>query len=378
MDRNELTRRIKARALELGFDKVGIAPAEPPERSDFLASWLARGFHGSMAWMERTAGKRADPRRLLPGARSIVSVAANYYTGEEPASAPERAAISRYAWGEDYHLLLEDKLAALCAFLRELRPEANAKYYVDTGPVLEKAIAQRAGLGWIGKHTNLITMEYGSWVFLGEVVTDVELEPDRPAFDHCGTCTRCIEACPTGAIVEPYVLDSRLCISYLTIELRRAIPPELRPALGNMVYGCDICQEVCPWNLRFARPSQEAGFLPRAENRRPPLRELIRLSLEAFRQRFRRSAIKRAKWRGLLRNAAVALGNSGNIEAVPDLMAALDHQEPLVRSHAAWALGRIGGSKASVALEAALARERDPEVRREIESALAECRARAG
>jgi epoxyqueuosine reductase len=337
LDRAELTGAIKDRAWELGFDAVGIAPAEavPPER---LSEWLKRGFQGEMGYMERNSEARLDPARVLSPIASVISAAVSYlHPHSLPYDDPSRAVISRYAAGEDYHQVLLEKFRGLVDHIQELQPGVQTKSYVDTGPVMEKYWASRAGIGWIGKHTNLISRRLGSWVFLGEVLLDVELDYDLPAADHCGSCTRCIDACPTEAIVEPYVLDSRRCISYLTIELREDIPPEFRPSLGNLVYGCDICQDVCPWNRKAGRSTAEA-LASRPENEAPDLRELARLSPQEFSRRFRGSPVKRTKWRGLMRNVAVALGNSGSPETKAELEALLHCEDAMVRRHAAWAL----------------------------------------
>jgi epoxyqueuosine reductase len=334
-----LTEQIKTKAKELGFQKVGISPATALAEGALFTEWLARGFHGEMAWLAKNADKRMDPRKVLPEAKSVISLALNYYTKEPSSCDPATGRISRYAWGRDYHEILEEKLELLCEYLRRLCPEAKAKYYVDTGPVMEKAWAQRSGIGWVGKHTNLITREYGSWVFLGEVILDTALEYDEPMFDQCGNCTLCIESCPTEAIVEPYVLDARRCISYLTIELRSGIPEDLQPSMENMIYGCDICQEVCPYNLR-STPSEEPGFAPKEENKRPKLVELLKLTLDQFRSRFRHSPMKRPKWSGFLRNVVIALGNRRAPEAEVALTEALSHPEPQVREHAAQAIKR--------------------------------------
>ncbi len=301
MTRAELTEAIKAKARELGFDKVGVAPAEPLEPEGArLVAWLARGHHATMAWMERTAAKRADPRLHLPSVRSIVSVAMNYYTLHEHEGAPGTGKVSRYAWGDDYHDVVGDRLRELLAWLGERVPDLEAKIAVDSSPVMDKAWAARAGLGWIGKHSNLITTDLGSWVFLGQLLVSVDLDYDAaPVPDHCGTCTACIDACPTAAIVEPYVVDSARCISYLTIELR---DPEIPDTTAGWVYGCDVCQDVCPWN-RFERDSPEPRFQPRPDLVEPNLTELVEMSQEAFSARFRGSSMKRTKLAGLRRNA---------------------------------------------------------------------------
>jgi epoxyqueuosine reductase len=307
------TQKIKSKALELGFVKVGVARAdELTEEGQRLREWLRRGYHATMAWMAGNVDRRVDPRSVLPNAQSVVCVAMNYYTEVRHSDDPSVGKISRYAWGDDYHIVLTDRLRQLSEYIKELEPTVNVKVYVDTGPVMDKAWAVRAGIGWLGKHTNVITREYGSWVFLGELILDIELEYDQPIADYCGSCTACIEACPTGAILEPYVLDSNKCISYLTIEHRESISPELASNFQNWVYGCDICQDVCPWN-RFQQPTAEAAFLPRAYNIAPKLSELAEMSEEEFRERFRKSAVKRTKHQGLVRNARAVLAEQKSL-----------------------------------------------------------------
>jgi epoxyqueuosine reductase len=356
---------IREKASALGFEKVGVARVGALPHADFLRSWLGDGFHGDMGYMAREPERREDPSKLLPGARAVVCVAKNYHT---PGRHPENGLagrISRYAWGDDYHDVLMGKLHELRSHVESLG--GRAKVCVDTSAVLEKPWAQRAGLGWQGKHSNLIARDLSSWFFLGEILTDLDLEPDAPhARDFCGTCTRCIDLCPTKAIVAPYVVDSRRCIAYLTIEHRGPIPRELRPLMGNLVFGCDICQDVCPWN-KFAKVAPEREFYARDGNLAPSLPGLMGLSREEFARRFKDSPVRRAKYAGFLRNVAVALGNSGDPAAVPVLERALAHDEPLVRGHAAWALGRLGAREA---LERRLAVEPDPGVREEIDEAL--------
>ena len=306
-----LSNQIKHQAQTLGFNKVGIVPATAlTEEGAQLRDWLSRNFHGEMGYMAREPEKRADPRLLLPSARSVVCVALNYFQPDKHSDDPAIGKISRYAWGDDYHDVLRDKLKLLLAWLEECVPEVEGKICVDSSPAMDKAWAVRAGLGWIGKHTNLITQEYGSWVFLGELLLSIELDYDsyiEP--DHCGTCTACIEACPTEAIVAPYQLDARRCISYGTIELRdENLPEAMVSKLENWVFGCDICQDVCPWS-RFSKPSEEAGFEPRPGIVAPALEELTSMSQEEFSERFRRSAIKRTKFTGMRRNARAALEN---------------------------------------------------------------------
>lgn len=303
-----LTEEIKRKALDLGFSKVGVARAEPLEReAALLAQWLARGYHGTMEWMARNFEKRIDPQKVLPGARSVVVVAMNYYTKISHSGDERVGKVSRYAWGDDYHDVVLKKLAALLGFIRSKDETAEGKIYVDTGPMLEKLWAQRAGLGWEGKHTNLITQEYGSWVFLGEIILSIPLDYDEPATDHCGSCTLCIEACPTHAIVEPYLLDSNLCISYLTIEHRGKIARELGEKFDRWLYGCDTCQDVCPWNKKFAEPTAMQEFLPREHNVAPDPEAWVRMEEEEFIHNYRNSPMKRTKLAGLVRNAKVFL-----------------------------------------------------------------------
>jgi epoxyqueuosine reductase len=305
------TERMKQRARELGFSHAGVATAQLlDEEGVRLREWLARGFHADMQWMKSGMEKRIDPDLVLPNARSIVSVAMNYYVENQHPTDARAGKISRYAWGDDYHQVLLERLRSLAAWIEAEVPGSQAKAYVDTGPLLEKAWAQRAGIGWIGKHTNLITTDMGSWVFLGEVVTTAEFEADEPAADHCGNCRLCIDACPTGAITGPYVVDARLCLSYLTIEHRGEVPQELTGKFEGWIYGCDICQDVCPWNEKHATSSEEPGFSPREHNRSPDLEEWSIMTEEEFRRLFRGSAMKRAKHQGLLRNVRIVLDHA--------------------------------------------------------------------
>ncbi|HKX29796.1 MAG TPA: tRNA epoxyqueuosine(34) reductase QueG [Blastocatellia bacterium] len=300
---------IKQRSREIGFDKVGIVPATAlTEEGQRLREWLDRGFHGQMGYLARDPEQRTDPRLLMPSTRSVVCVALNYYRPEAHVDSPEIGKISRYAWGDDYHEVLRDKLKLLLAWVVERAPGVEGKICVDTSPMMDKAWAVRAGLGWIGKHTNLITKELGSWVFLGELLLSIELEyDDRPEPDHCGKCTACLEACPTQALIAPYQLDATRCISYGTIESR---DPELaepiKSGLEQWIFGCDICQDVCPWS-RFSHETAEPRFEPRPGLVAPELPELLELTPEQFSTRFRKSAIKRAKLAGLQRNARAVL-----------------------------------------------------------------------
>ncbi|MEP7213857.1 MAG: tRNA epoxyqueuosine(34) reductase QueG [Acidobacteriota bacterium] len=299
-----ITAAIKEKALELGFSKVGVAAAGRLDaEGERLDAWLGRGMHGQMAWMERDPEKRVDPRVIFPGTRSMIVVALNYFTPHEHEQKPAAGKISRYAWGDDYHDVLKGKLAELLEWIKSEIPEADGKICVDTAPVMDKAWAVRAGLGWQGKHSNVITKEFGSWVFLGEILLNLELDYDEPVDDHCGSCTACLEACPTHAIVAPYVVDSNACLSYATIELRTPeLAGEISSNMNGWLYGCDICQDVCPWN-RFEKPTHEARFEPRNSETSLGLDDVLEMSQEDFSARFRRSAIKRTKISGLQRNA---------------------------------------------------------------------------
>ena len=372
-----IERAIKTLAREMGFDLVGIASAEPFLRDEEAAVQRVRdGLMDGLPWYtEERVRKATHPEKLLPGAKSILSLAMSYLTGEpKPGASAPRGKIARYAWGDDYHDVMKKRLRRFVEALPEAagRP-VRTRIFVDDGPMNDRAAAERAGVGWFGKNTNILTPSHGSWVLLGQVITDLDLGPDPPLLKNCGECVRCIDACPTGAIVAPYVIDNRKCISFLTIELRGPIPRELRPLVADWVFGCDICQDVCPVN-RDAERGIEPAFEQRHDFGAPALLPLLELDDDAFRERFRNSPVKRAKRIGLQRNVCVALGNIGDSSAVPGLARSMTRGEPLVRSHAAWALGRIGGRPAITALEAALAREPEAETREEIESALAEAR----
>jgi epoxyqueuosine reductase len=313
----ELARLIRDRALVEGFEKVGIVPAHALDReSEQLGEWLRRGYQGQMKWMARAPEMRTDPRKLFPAARSVIVVAKNYYTPAEHKDDAHTGKVSRYAWGDDYHDVVGARLQSLLSWIEESVPGAEGKVCVDIQPVMDKAWAVRAGLGWLGKHTNVITPEYGSWVFIGELLLNLELEYDTEQIeDHCGSCRLCIDACPTGAITEPYVLDSNKCISYATIELRAdEIPAEVKENLDGWLYGCDICQDVCPWN-RFEQVTNEARFQPRAGNVNPQLSEVLELTPETYADRFRSSAMKRAKLSGLQRNARTLINRLANAES---------------------------------------------------------------
>jgi epoxyqueuosine reductase len=310
---SNLSRRVKERALAEGFQKVAIVPAQALETERLqLSEWLKRGYHGQMSWMGRGPEMRTDPRKLFPAARSVVVVALNYYTPSQHTpltSEPATGKVSRYAWGDDYHDVVGEKLRALLGWIKGEVPEAEGKTCVDIQPMMDKAWGVRAGLGWIGKHTNLITQDYGSWVFIGELLLNLELDYDaEPVADHCGACTLCIDACPTDAITEPYVLDSNKCISYATIELREPeLPRQVADNLEGWLYGCDICQDVCPWN-RFEQTTDERRFQPRPGNDNASLADLLALTPETYTERFRGSAMKRAKLSGLQRNARALQG----------------------------------------------------------------------
>lgn len=341
---------IKLKAQELGFDLCGVAPANDFPELAFLGEWLARGYAGEMAYMARSADRRADVRAVVPGARSVVVTGTVYntvppYASDEPR--PDVARISRYAWGDDYHDVLKKRLEALLAWMHAESPASfDARAYVDTGPVQERVYAQHAGLGWLGKNGCLISPEVGSWLFLSEIICTLPLEPDTEVLDQCGTCTRCLDACPTGALVEPGVLDARRCLSYLTIEIKGASPAHLRSALGAHVYGCDICQDVCPYNQAAPR-SDDAAWQPRPGLDLPKLAELWRRPDSELRTLVKGSAMTRAKLTGLRRNLAVAIGNSGD----PDARAALAERgpdrpsadDPMVQEHVAWALDEVKG-----------------------------------
>jgi epoxyqueuosine reductase len=372
-----LAAAVKSEARAAGFDLCGITTAAPfGLEGRALAEWVARGYHGEMAYMARNAPRSPWPAAVVPDVRSLVVVAL-YYGQAAPAAGTAsppgpRGRISRYAHGDDYHLVMEPRLRRLADFLL-VRGARVARYYVDTGPMIDRAAARRAGIGWFGKNTMIITKRaYGSWVFLGEILTDLEIAPDQAAEGDCGRCRICLDACPTGAIVDPYTVDARRCISYLTIEHRGTIPRDLRPQIGDHIFGCDICQAVCPHNVRTAA-ARHPELAPRPDTGpRPALIPLLNITEAEFRRRFRGSPVKRAKRRGLRRNVAVALGNARDPEAVPALAEALDDADVLIRAHAAWALGRIGGAAARDRLQRRLRGELDPDVREELTLALKE------
>jgi epoxyqueuosine reductase len=357
--------RVKERGRGLGFDLTAIGPASPPDHAAAFETWLDAGHAGGMAYLERGRDKRIDPERVLPGARSVVACALGYFQG--PGNGGPHG-VARYAWGDDYHAVMEPRLRTLADAIAELAPGTVSRAYVDTGPLLERDLAARAGLGWIGKNTMLLHPGLGSFFFIGTVLTTADIAPDAALPDRCGTCTRCLDACPTGAFVAPYVLDARRCIAYLTIEHRGPIPADLRPGVGEWAFGCDVCQDVCPWN-RHAPATAEPVF---GSRRHPSLAELLTFDDAAYQERFRGSPLKRAGREGLARNAAVALGNQARAEDEPALLEALGHPAPTVRGHAAWALGRHGSARARATLTAVRAQETDPGVLDEIDRALGE------
>ena len=336
-----LGERITAVALALGFDRAGVARLEPTPESAAFADWIARGRHGEMAWLARDVGKRVDPRTHFDGACSALVVALVYDSAAVAEPTAGHGRIARYAGGDDYHDAMLDRLRAVGDALEPLAQRAvRWRAYVDTGPVLERVLAAHAGLGWIGKNTCVIDPELGSYLFLGVLITDLELEPAAREPDHCGSCRACLDACPTDAFPAPYVLDATRCLAYTTIELRGAIPESLRAPQRDLVFGCDICQDVCPWNRRRA-VSGGASFEPRPGNVAPSFEELARLTPEEFSTRFRKNPVKRPKRRGLLRNVAVAIGNAGSEEQAALLESLARDEDPVVREHAEWGLVRL-------------------------------------
>lgn len=347
MASDDLKAELRRRAQELGFGECRVAAAGPAAHRDLFKEWLAGGRHGDMAWMARNVERRGDPTAVLPGAKSVVVLALNYFQGAAAPSVLE-GRVARYAWNDDYHGLIEERLGRLAGFLAGRG--GVQKCYVDTGPVLERDFASESGVGWNGKSTMQIHRALGTWFFLAEIITTLELEPDAPQRDLCGKCTSCIDACPTGAITAPRRLDARRCVSYLTIESKGPIPLEFRKAMGARIYGCDDCLEACPWN-RFARASHEAAFRARGEVFAMRLRDFLRLTEESFRALFRGSPVRRLKRPGFLRNVCVALGNIGTVEDLPALEEAARDPDPLIAEHARWAIGevslRVGGTPGS-------------------------------
>jgi epoxyqueuosine reductase len=370
-----ITQAVKAEARRLGFDLVGVTTPDPPPHVDVFERWLDSGRHGEMAYLatDRSRRRRSDPRRILPECKSILMVGANC-RGETGQPKDDRGRIAAYAQGEDYHTVLIERLEALVETIRELTglTELPHRIYTDTGPLMERELAQRAGLGWIGKNTCLIDPERGSYFLLAEVLLGVGLAPDRPfPADRCGSCTRCIQACPTECILLDRTLDANRCISYLTIEFKGAIPPDLRTSIGDWVFGCDVCQEVCPWNTRFSRPTSDRAFQPKPGQSRVHLDGLLELRADAWKRGLEQSPLMRPRRRGLVRNAAIVAGNLKKQDHIrPLAQVLLDDPDPIPRSHAAWALGRISGQEAQQALRSAQAKEQDPQVLAEIEAAL--------
>jgi len=337
MDIGRLTAGIRNEALKIGFAKVGFAPAGKTPYMAYFRDWLRSGFHGDMHYLERHVEKRGNPELVLPGVRSIVVAALNYYPGEEYSESFPTGRISGYALGGDYHSAVMERLERLLRFIKSEIPETNGRCYVDTGPIMEKTWGAETSIGWIGKHTGLVSRELGTMFFIGVILLDAPLEYDDKSKELCGNCRRCLDACPTGALFAPYRLNARKCLSYLTIEFRGTVPLELRPLLGNRVFGCDECQNACPWN-RFAVKTTVKDLMPRKENITPGLLSLAGLSNEAFGRRFVASPVLRATRDGFARNVMITLGNSRSAEAVPALKAALMDESPLVREHAEWAL----------------------------------------
>jgi epoxyqueuosine reductase len=366
MTPSSLSAALKEEAARLGFDLAGATAATRPPGIDRFQQWLAAGHVGQMAYLADRAEAYADPQHVLDGARSILMLGANYRSVEPLPAQPGQARVSRYAWGTDYHELIRRRLRRLADFHRRLVPAARVRGVVDTAPLAERQFAQLAGLGWIGKNTLLLNRQFGSWLFLAALLTTEELAYDQPhARGYCGSCRACLDACPTGALVEAYRLDARKCMSYLTIELRGQVPAEFRQPIGDRLFGCDTCQEVCPWNRRTPVTAEE-GFRPRPGMNPVELAGLFALDEDAFRGRFRHTPLWRAKRPGLPRNAAVVLGNRPHPAALPSLLQGLEDPEPTVRGACAWALGRYADYAARQALRERLPVESDPDVRAEI------------
>jgi len=373
---------IQAMAHEFGFARCMVTePQVSGLHGQALQDWVKSGKQGNMSWMaeEMRMQRRIAPESMLAGVRSVIALAMPYtppdYTLNEAGAAQNAGVITAYAHGDDYHDVMKKRLKALAAELDALLGKHDQRVFVDTAPVLEHALAASAGLGWQGKHSLTIDRDLGSWFLLGEIFTTAKIEPDEAAINHCGTCSACMDVCPTQAIVAPYVVDARLCISYVTIEFDGFIPHPLRPLMGNRIYGCDDCQLVCPWNDHAVRRDAEADLLrPRGENHLPDLVSLLRLDEAGFRQRFRKSPVRRTKRRGLLRNVCIAMGNSGQAAFVDDLVTVLDDDEPLIRGHAAWALSRLAGvnnrDSITQVLNACLDNENNADVLEEIHAAI--------
>ncbi len=371
-----LAERVKNRAFAIGFDLVGVAAVSSPARGNAFQTWLNQGYHGDMTYLPRTAEQRLHPERFLPWAKSVIAVGLCYWSAEHQQNSgiELRGRIARYAQNKDYHEVVGKRLDQLrVAVCEEAGQDVQARAFVDAGSVLDREVASAAGLAWYGKNTNLIRPGVGSYFVLGELFLDIVLDPDSPLPNRCGECRLCLDACPTDAFVGPYILDARKCISYLTIELKGPIPTDLREPMGSHVFGCDICQDVCPYNTK-PLASTEAAFSPRPDLQAPELIPLLALTEHDFKVLLRDSPVLRAKRRGFLRNVCVALGNSGQLEAVPALADTLRHdRDALVRAHAAWALGRIAGEGATSVLREVQAKEEDRVVREEIAQAVRAC-----
>jgi epoxyqueuosine reductase len=366
-----LSPQIKSAATQIGFDLVGIAPAMTPVGFSRLQTWLERGYSGEMAYIPRREEAYRHPEHVLKDVRSLIIVALNYKTSQPRPAGPHEGRLARYAWGTaDYHVVLRDMLRQLADRLHDLSPGCRTRIAVDTAPLLERDFAEMAGLGWFGKNTMLIHKRLGSYLFLGALLTDLELEYDAPhATAHCGSCTRCLDVCPTKAFPEPYVLDARRCISYLTIELKSQIPRDLRSGIGEWLFGCDLCQEVCPWN-RKSPSTTVPGFFPQETLDPVSALELIQMTEAEFHDRFGNTPLSRPGWSAMRRNAAIVLGNRGDEMAVPALAVALHDPDPMVRTAAAWALGRIGTESAQAALQVRLDVEDNDDVAAELRAAL--------
>ncbi|MBQ17626.1 MAG: tRNA epoxyqueuosine(34) reductase QueG [Planctomycetaceae bacterium] len=382
-DRSTVSQQIRDEARRIGFESVGIAAAGRPQSLDHFLDWLRSGYDGTMGYLSRRRQAYQHPRGVLPTAASLVMLGMTYRAADEPAIGPLSATradgtrlavparVSRYASGPgDYHDLLRERLSSLADFVHDRLPGCQTRGIVDTAPLLERDFARQAGLGWFGKNTMLLSRQHGSWFFLAALLVDQPLDADTPRTDHCGTCTACLDACPTDAFTQPYVLDARRCISYLTIELRgEVIPPSLRQPMGDWLFGCDICQEVCPWN-RQAPPTTEATFSPSDDLAPADAIDLLGLDAETHQRRFGSTPLQRPGRTGLVRNAAIVTGNAGNADAIQPLVDLLVDPDPVIRATAAWALGRIGKDDAVVALQHRLSVENNSEVRNEIDAAL--------
>ncbi len=363
---------LKNYAKQIGFDDLKISDPTP-QTWDRFYEWLSSGYHGEMHYLSRRAEERKNPRLLLESTKSVILTAKQYQTIQPAVPSPHnpfQGVISRYAWGDDYHTIVANGLKKIVDYIQiHTRGQHQARWFVDTAPILEKDFAAQSGIGWTGKHTNILSRTLGNWFFLGVILTSLKLDADPPDSNHCGTCTRCIDVCPTQAFVAPYILDARRCISYLTIELKGSIPREFRRAIGRRIYGCDDCLAICPWN-RFAQSSHETGFFPRESLMSMDLIQLMEMTEKEFSSCFKNSPIKRIKRRGFLRNVAVALGNAHDLRAVPVLIEALHDSEPLVRGHAAWALGEIGERVGESELHRVREREENGWVNEEIDTVL--------